>query len=223
MHRHHNSVGTPPSPLGARGATRLGAIAAAGILLLAGCTPIVVTPGGESTPAPTVTVTAAPTTERGPDYGFTFFREGQIGATFSELSDQLHYPVGGIEECPWYGTVWNTELATTYAFTDSSNPDSGVQFFYSSRFLASDDASFPRNAEGVGLGNTEAEIMAAHPDAVAGSVDDDGAGTVQTLTVDDPASDSIYVFGFSGGSAVVDLLQWGPRAGNQWSHLCIGL
>lgn len=222
MHRHRTLTVSPATRLGTAralvGATLLGAT-----FFLAGCTPIVATPVGESTPAPTVTVTAAPSTERGPDYGFTFFREGQMGATWSELSTQLHYPVAGIEECPWYGSVWNTEVATTYAFTDAEDPGSGVRFFYSSRFLASDDAPFPRNAEGVGLGNTEAEIMAAHPDAVAGSVDDEGAGTIQTITVDDPASDSKYVFGFTSGSTVVDVLQWGPLAGNQWSHLCSGL
>lgn len=41
-----------------------------------------------------------------------------------------------------------------------------------------------------------------------------GAGDIDTITVDDPDSDS--------GSTTVDLLQWGPDAGTQWSHLCGG-
>ena len=200
----------------------IASVAIVGAFALTGCTPIIATPVGGGSPAPTVTVTAAPSSERGPDYGFTFFHDAQIGATFTQLSEQLHYPIAGIEECPWYGAVWNSGIATTYAFTDSANPSAGVQFFYANRFLASDDAAFPRNAEGVGLGSTQAEIMAAHPDGVVGSVDDLGAGTIATITVDDPASDSQYVFGISSGSAVVDLLQWGPGAGNQWSHLCTG-
>jgi hypothetical protein len=188
---------------------------------LAGCTPT----GGPSEPGepePTVTVTVTPEPEATPDFGFTFFEQAQVGSTWDQLSAQLHYPVAGIEECPWYGAVWNSEIATTYAFTDSSNPGAGVSFFYTNRFLAADGASFPRNAEGVGVGSTQAQVVAAYPTAVVGSHDDLGAGHITTITVDDPDSDSVYVFGLSEGRAVVDLLQWGPNAGNQWSHLCTG-
>src|SRR5690606_23520795 len=103
------------------------------------------------------------------------------------------------------GAVWNTELATTYAFTDPDAPDSGVTFFYTNRLLASDDAPFPRNAEGVGVGSTQDDVLAAFPDAVVATVNDLGAGDLTTITVDDPDSDSKYVYAISAGSAVVDL------------------
>ncbi len=195
---------------------------ALGMLAVAGCTD----PGG--TPEPTVTVTVTATPEPGapssePDYGFTFFEEAQLGSTWSEMSTQLHYPVGGIEECPWYGALWNTELATTYAYTDHDNPNGlGSTMFYTNRLLAPEGASFPRNAEGVGVGSTMAELLAAYPDAVVGTHNDLGAGDLDTVTVDDPDSDSKYVFAFSLGNSTVDLLQWGPDAGGQWSHLCTG-
>jgi hypothetical protein len=186
-------------------------------------------PGASAVPGPTVTVTvtatptatAAPAT---PDYGFTFFEEAQIGSTWDQMSDQLNMPVAGIAECPWYGAVWNTEIATTYAFTNAGSPTSGVSFFYTSRFLAADGAAFPRNAEGVGVGSTQAQVLAAYPAAVVDAYEDLGAGPMTRITVDDPASESKYVFAITSGSAVVDLLQWGvgPAVGNQWSHLCTG-
>lgn len=194
-------------------------------LALVGCAPVSGGPTATPDPAPTVTVTAPPEpdTPRA-DYGFTFFEEATMGSTWAEMSSQLNYPVAGIDQpwndsvCPHYGLVWGTELVTTYAFMDENQ----VGFFYTSRLFADDSAPFPRNSEGVGVGSTEAQILAAYPTAVVDDFTDIGAGDIHRITVDDPASDSKYVFGISSGSAVVDLLQWGPLAGNQWSHLCTG-
>jgi hypothetical protein len=147
--------------------------------------------------------------------------------TWAQMGVALHTAVGGINDgtsnCPWFGALWNTELVITQAFTDSHNPNGPSTFFYTQRYLATDSGPFPRNAEGVGVGSTRAQVVAAYPSAVVGAVDDLGAGHITTLTVADPAgTGSKYVFGISDGSAVVDLLQWGPGAGNQWSHLCTG-
>ncbi|PKQ26549.1 MAG: hypothetical protein CVT64_05655 [Actinobacteria bacterium HGW-Actinobacteria-4] len=203
----------------------------AAAVTLTACSPTDPDPSdGPGTPAPVVTVVVTAEPSAGPvepvapsaDYGFTFFEEAQIGATWDQMSAQLNMPVAGIEECPWFGAVWNTEIATTYAFTDSRDTSNGVSFFYTNRFLAADGAPFPRNAEGVGVGSTQAAVLAAHPSGVVGTWEDLGAGTLTTITVEDPDSDSKYVFAISDGSAVVDLLQWGPGAGTQWSHLCGG-
>jgi len=180
-------------------------------------------PVGE--PAPTVTVTVTPTAapaEASADYGFTFFEEAQLGGTWAEISDQLNYPVAGLDDCPYYGPVWNTELGTTYAYTSAEAPDSGVTLFYTQRFLAPEGAPFPRNAEGVGIGSTQAEVLAAYPDAVVSTLRDLGAGDLTIITVEDPDSESRYAFALSAGNPTVDLLQWGIDAGGQWSHLCGG-
>lgn len=192
---------------------------------LVGCTPAGGEPSVSGEPEPTITVTVTPEPEAPrADYGFTFFEEATMGSTWDEMSSQLHYPVGGIDEpwndqvCPHYGLVWGTQLVTTHAFMDGGR----VGFFYTNRFLASDSASFPRNTEDVGVGSTEAQLLAAYPDAVVDDFTDLGAGDIHRITVDDPGSDSKYVFGISSGSSAVDLLQWGPLAGTQWSHLCGG-
>lgn len=197
--------------------------AAAGALLLAGCTPTPAptpdAPPAPTAPSPDATPPADPVEERA-DYGFTYFYEADLG-TWEQMSAQLHYPVAGIPDCPYYGTVWGTEVANTLAFMDQSDMASGAIFFYTVQGLATSTAAYPRNAEGVGIGSTQAEVMAAFPTAVLGSMTDIGAGDITTVTVDDPDSDSKYVYGFNG-SSTVNLLQWGPGAGNQWSHLCGG-
>jgi hypothetical protein len=199
-------------------------------LSLAGCVPTPVSPSGATSPTVTPTPTATPTPATTPtpeltaapraDYGFTFFEEAQLGHTWEQMSAELPYPVAGIAECPYFGPVDNLDPAVTYAFTDSRDITLGVSFFYSQ--LWPGVASYPRNAEGVGIGSTAGEVRAAYPAAIVDSMSDLGAGPIARLTVNDPASGSKYVFGFTEGSPTVDLLQWGPRAGTQWSHLCGG-
>jgi hypothetical protein len=203
-----------------------GVAAVAAAFLISGCTPM---PAGDPTTAPvaTVTVTATPAPDspgERPDFGFTFFEEAQIGATWDELSDQLNYPVTGYEVCPHYGVVWQTDTMYTHAMMDTSDMAAGVFLFYSEIGIADPASHFPRNAEGVGLGSTQAEVVAAYPDAVVGAYSDITRGDLTTITVEDPDGDNRYVFALTTGSTVVDLLQWGlPGTGGQWGHLCDGL
>ncbi len=192
------------------------------LLALAGCTPAPAEPVAEPSPAVTATATATttPTPEPtpaapAPDFGFTFFYDADLGETFADAG------VSPIAECPYLATLDNAAHYTS-AFSDSEAPDGPITFFYSNLGLESDIDTAPRNAEGVGLGSTQADLLAAYPGAVVGSTHDIGAGDIVIVTVDDPASDSQYVFGFQGESPVVNVLQWGTRAGIQWSHLCGG-
>jgi len=134
------------------------------------------------------------------------------------MSAALGFSVAGPAECPNYLPLDGTTDSITWYFTDDLGH--GFAVFYSQ--ARSGIGVYPRNAEGVGIGSTQAELLAGYPSAVVGTTHDLGAGDITTVTVDDPSSDSQYVFGFSSGSSTVDLLQWGLLAGNQWSHLCGG-
>lgn len=192
------------------------------LLALSGCTPTPVEPVAEPSPTESATApvettpTPDPTPEGpAPDFGFTFFRDTVIGADFASEG------LTGLDECPWYSQVDVSGGIYTHAMSWPDAPGDEILFFYTQVVLSEDGGTPPRNAEGVGIGSTLDELLAAYPDAVMGSMRDRGAGDIVTVTVEDPSSDNEYVFGFDNSPDTVDVLQWGPEAGGQWSHLCL--
>ena len=205
-------------------------------LTLAACSPPNATDAASPVPSATVTVTvtASPTavapapTASAPNFDFTSYEGAQIGSTWAHMGTQIGLAVAGNYQCAWYGQLRATELVWTYAFTDASSPGgAGSTFFYTQLSGESASGPFPRNAEGIGVGSTKTEVLAAYPNATVGTFDNLTVGNLTTITVPDPTASSKDVFAISGNSPapdMVDLLQWGSSdAGTQWGHLCTGL
>lgn len=209
------------------------AVAVVAAMSLAACTPDDADASGSPGPVPTVTVTAtvtpepsaAPEPPPAPDFDFTHFEGAEIGSSWTDMSSQMGVAVGGAYDCPWFGSLWSTELVHTWAFTDPDDPNGPSAFFLTMRSLDSTAGPYPRNSEGVGVGSTQAEVLAAYPSATVSSWSDLTAGDLTLLTVPDPASSSRYIFAISNGESQVDMLMWGtdPNMGQQWGHLCSGL
>ncbi len=114
-----------------------------------------------------------------------------------------------------------------FDFTSHEGAQIGSTLF--STHMSGHSASGPvsRDADGVGVGNTRADVFAAYPGAVVGSFADLTVGPLTTITICDTAGTSRDVFAIPGNSAdpnLTNLLPWGGGAtGAQWGHLCTGL
>lgn len=202
---------------------RKAAIAAVCVLLAAGCTP-----GGDPSPSTTLTVTAppAPTTSTSPPASpspqptetaaaidFNRFTEIYVGMSFIEASAASGIPVEGEAMCPWYSNIVAEDSVGLYitALSPYETPGSEIWFF---RMQWLNDPTLattyemPATQEGITIGSTEADLLAAYPTATSVSFDDYARGPRDQRLVSGSAGNT-YVFDIIDG--LVTEITWGQR------------
>jgi len=205
-----------------------GPIAAA--LLLTACggasgpTPTVTVTNGPGAspdaPAPTVTVTVTASPEDFPEYDYDRLFNIHIGDTHAEASAAMGYPIVGEDICPWVSFVVSDDTISFWisALTRVDNP-AGTPFdTFLMRYYGDINANyvFPRNAEGIGIGSTVAELQAAYPTMYATDPNDSYAG-ISYFVVEGPGGNN---YRFYAPDGKVTMVFWGPGLSMQPGDIC---
>jgi len=133
-----------------------------------------------------------------------------VGQSFDEAK-ATGAPITTPEQCPWYGQLVAQDDPGFYvtALSDPSAPGAEISFFILYWFTEPEvAASFevPRTAEGITIGSTVDEVMAAYPTATEVTFDDIARGSRTQLVVPTSA-DTTYNFDVPDG--VVTEISWG--------------
>lgn len=135
-----------------------------------------------------------------------------MGMSFAEASAASGTPVQGEAMCPWFANIVVDDPVGPYVATTSyvENPGGEILFF---RMLWLDDpalapADLPRTAEGITIGSTVAEVLAAYPSATLTTVDDMSRGARSFFLVAGP-NDLTLIFDIESG--LVSEITWGAR------------
>ncbi len=189
-------------------------------LLLVGCTPAA---SGSSTPssssAPVATPSSAPVVTPSPspspdaaEIDFDRFTDIYVGMTFAEASAASGIAIQGEAMCPWFANIVVDDPVGLYVGTVSPIEAAGSEIWFF-RMLWLDDpalapADLPSTTEGITIGSTQAEVVAAYPSATLTTVDDISRGTRTFYLVPGP-SDLTLIFDIQSG--LVSEITWGKR------------
>ena len=177
------------------------------------------TPSPSATPSETAAAAECPTWSDDPDYaaaaiGPISFAGVCVGQSFDEAI-ATGAPITAPEQCPWYGQLVAQDDPGFYvtALSDPSDPGARISFFIMYWFAdPADAASFemPRTAEGITIGSTADEVMAAYPTANEVTFDDIARGSRTQLVVPTSATTT---YNFDVVDGVVTEISWGEGLG----------
>jgi len=186
-------------------------LGAAAALSLSACT------GGSPAPSGVVTVTATPAAPSAgptaaasapvstptpaapaPDYDFGRLYSMHVGDPFSSVAGRSDVTVTPIAACPWLavaavpGEDPNLDFSWVSEAFDPSGPTYVIEMY--GDVTSTSTFAAPLNAEGIGIGSSMSDVLAAYPGATTITNADTGYGTVTQARVNDPASDHRYYF-----------------------------
>ncbi|MBN2176251.1 MAG: hypothetical protein JW722_01165 [Demequinaceae bacterium] len=177
-----------------------------------------VSPSGGPAPVPTVTVTAS--ADDVPEYDYDRFFNVHIGDTHAQASAAQGYPITGETICPWFTRIVSNDNIYFIggALTRVDNPLNTPFDTFFMRYYGDPNAvyTFPKNAEGIGIGSTLAELQAAYPTMYETDPDDSYTGLTYYV-VEGPGGNN-YRFNVEGGK--VTMVFWGPGLSMQPGDLC---
>ncbi|MFO7244926.1 MAG: hypothetical protein DIU73_008620 [Actinomycetes bacterium] len=134
------------------------------------------------------------------------------GMSFEEASGTYAGPpLTGHEFCPWLAPIVAIDDPGLYVDAVSRPDAPGAEIFlfrmaWYGDLAAASSFEVPRNAEGISVGSTTAEVLAAYPGATQVSVDDMALGPREQIVV--PVTDEYtYVFDVTDGR--VSFMYWG--------------
>ena len=175
------------------------------------------TPLATPTPSSTLAAVCASYTDN-PDAAtaaidFNRFADVCLGMSYAKATAVTGVPVVGETQCPWVTTLESDDTLGYYvtAISPVDTPGSEIWFFH--MVWQSDPATataydLPRTPEGITIGSTVAQLVAAYPGATTMAIDDYSRGPRDERVVLGPDS-TAYVFDITGG--LVSELTWGHR------------
>lgn len=173
----------------------------------------------QASPIPTETAAAldCPAWSDDPDgqvaaIGPNYFAGACLGRSFDDAAANGS-PVTAGEPCPWYGTITADDELGYYGITvtPTETPGDGIFLFILRWFSEPADAAaydLPATAEGITIGSSVKDVLAAYPAGTEVTFDDISRG-VRTQIVVPTGADTSYNFDIADG--VVTEIAWGNQ------------
>jgi hypothetical protein len=216
---------------------RILAIAAIALVTLAGCTSPAESPSPSASPSVTPSPSATPSATPSPSPTPTETAAAAECPTWSDDPDEAAAAIGPIsfagvcighsfddaiasgatltvpEACPWVGELVAIDDPGLFvsAYSDPEDAGAYIDFFVMRWFGHPADATsfeMPSTAEGITIGATQAEVLAAYPDATEVEFDDLARGP-RTQIVVPTSPTTTYNFDIMDG--VVIEVSWGEN------------
>lgn len=174
-------------------------------------------PSPSATPQATSTALDCPTWSDDPDFtaaaiGPISFAGVCVGQSFTEAA-ATGAPITSPDACPWYGQLVAQDDPGFYvsALSDPADPGASIEFFVLYWFADPADAAsyeMPATAEGITIGSSAADVVAAYPAATELTFDDIARGS-RTQVIAPTSESTSYNFDIVDG--VVTEISWGEN------------